>query len=250
MIIRDKEKKHHRVIICDDNSEQLEQMKIVCRETLHMADADVLVYSSGTDMYEDIRTGKFTENGIRTVVFLDIEMPGIDGVELGCQIHECMPGWVIVFITAHPEYAIKGYEARAFRYLLKPLTSEAVQGVMDDIHREYSGIHRMLLSLPGMEEPVRLDDIVYISAEDKYTMIYTRVGRITDRTSLAELEEMLREYGFFRIHRKYIVNMRYHREISKGRLILSGGEELPISRRRESVYREILMKKMEKDLEK
>ena len=121
---------------------------------------------------------------------------------------------------------------------------------MGDIHREYSGIHRMLLSLPGMEEPVRLDDIVYISAEDKYTMIYTRVGRITDRTSLAELEEMLREYGFFRIHRKYIVNMRYHREISKGRLILSGGEELPISRRRESVYREILMKKMEKDLEK
>ena len=250
MIIRDNEKEQYQIIICDDNAEQLERMKIVCIKAVQKADADVRVYSSGTDMYEDIRAGKLAENGIRTVVFLDIEMPGIDGVELGCQIHECMPGWVVVFITAHPEYAIKGYEARAFRYLLKPLTNESVKSVMDDIHREYSGIHRMLLSLPGMEQPVRLDDIIYISAEDKYTMIYTGGGRITDRTSLAELEKMLEEYGFFRIHRKYIVNMRYHREISRGRLILSGGEELPISRRRESVYREILMKKIEKDLGK
>lgn len=249
MIIRDNEKEQYQIIICDDNAEQLEQMKKVCIKAMQMADADVRVYSSGTDMYEDIRAGKLAENGIRAVVFLDIEMPGIDGVELGCRIHECMPDWVVVFITAHPEYAIRGYEARAFRYLLKPLTNESIKSVMDDIHREYSGIHRMLLSLPGMEQPVRLDDIIYISAEDKYTMIYTGGGRITDRTSLAELEKMLEEYGFFRIHRKYIVNMRYHREISKSRLILSGGEELPISRRREGVYREILMKKMEKDLE-
>ena len=93
-----------------------------------------------------------------------------------------------------------------------------------------------------------LDDILYMSAEDKYTMLYTQQERLIDRTSLQELEGMLENCGFYRIHRKYLVNLRYHRSMSKGMLQLSNGQELPVSRRRETGYREALRKWMEREL--
>lgn len=248
MVVRENAKDVYKIVICDDNPEQLEQMRCICCNVMQLPDDMVALYRSGVTMDEALRSGKLFCDGARLVAFLDIEMDGLDGVQLGRNIHELMPESVVVFITAHPEYAIRGYEARAFRYLLKPLTQTSVEKVMDEIRREFSENKSIKLKLSGFEKPICLEDIVYISAEDKYAIIYTADGHITARDSLGELERELEEHGFFRIHRKYLVNMRYHRELCRGKLILSDGNVLPVSRRRENMYRDKIMEKMEKEL--
>lgn len=248
MIVRENKNERYMIAICDDEPEQLEQMRCICCNVMQLPDDMVALYRSGVAMDEALRSGKLFCDGARLVAFLDIEMDGLDGVQLGRNIHELMPESVVVFITAHPEYAIRGYEARAFRYLLKPLTQTSVEKVMDEIRREFSENKSIKLKLSGFEKPICLEDIVYISAEDKYAIIYTADGHITARDSLGELERELEEHGFFRIHRKYLVNMRYHRELCRGKLILSDGNVLPVSRRRENMYRDKIMEKMEKEL--
>ena len=119
---------------------------------------------------------------------------------------------------------------------------------MGEIRREFSENKSIRLKLSGAERPICLDDILYISAEDKYAIIYTTDGHITARESLLELDSEQEQNGIFRIHRKYLVNMRYHRELCKGKLILSDGNVLPVSRRRENMYRDKIMEKMEKEL--
>lgn len=70
------------------------------------------------------------------LIFLDVVMDEKDGIELGKELRKLAPDSYLIFITAHPEYAIKGYEARAFRYILKPLTSEKVQEVLAEVRKE------------------------------------------------------------------------------------------------------------------
>lgn len=248
MVVRENKNERYMIAICDDEPEQLEQMRCICRDVMHLPDDMVAVYRSGMAMDEALGSGKLDGDGARLVAFLDIEMDGLDGVQLGRNLHELMPDSVVVFITAHPEYAIRGYEARAFRYLLKPLTHDSVEKVMGEIRREFSANKSVMLKLSGAEGSICLDDIVYISAEDKYAVIYTVDRHITARESLGELERELEEYFFFRIHRKYLVNMRYHRELCRGKLILGDGNVLPVSRRRENMYRDKIMEKMEKEL--
>lgn len=248
MVIRENRNEKYKIVICDDEQEQLEQMRHICRNMMQMPDDMVVTYSSGVAMDEDIRAGKLDSDGSRLVTFLDIEMPELDGIQLGRSIHERVPDGIVVFLTAHPEYAIMGYEARAFRYLLKPLTPASMEKVMDEIRKEFRGNQHIMLKFSEAEKPICLDDIAYIASEDKYAIIYSTDGHVTVRESLEELESELEEYGFFRIHRKYIVNMRYHRELFKGKLILSDGNTLPVSRRRENMYRKKIMEKMEKEL--
>ena len=93
---------------------------------------------------------------------------------------------------------------------------------------------------------IDLKDIYYLSSEDKYTFIYTADKHFMDSNSLNEYEELLNDYGFCRIHRKYMVNMVHHKSIGKKTVILDDGTELLLSRRREKEYREKLFYGMEK----
>ncbi len=94
--------------------------------------------------------------------------------------------------------------------------------------------------------PVR--DIIYISAEDKYTIVYTQNNYYITDESLKYYEGKLVPLGFFRIHRKYLINMYYHKSVSGNKLLLSHGIELPLSRRRNEAYKRKLFHFMKDDL--
>lgn len=238
-----------RIAICEDDKEMLQQLQTELHKLPELESTVIQTYESGKQLLDSL-TGQEPKaaDGQRLVVFSDIEMPELDGVTFGKRLHEQLPDSILVFVTSHSEYAIAGYEADAFRYLLKPVSSEQLRTVIREIKREWNRHPCLLLQLSDAERILRLEDILYLSAEDKYTMLYTRDGRLIERTSLQEFEQLLEEYGFCRIHRKYLVNLYHHRQYEKGTLELSNGQLLPVSRRREAVYREMLMKKLEKEL--
>ena len=181
-------------------------------------------------------------------VLVDIELPDIDGIELGKKIKELYPQIVLVFITSYVEYAVKGYEAKADRYLLKPISLKDIEGMVQDYLKEQTKVKRLILKDKEQEHLIYIKDILYISAEDKCTILYTENNRFVDYKSLNDYEKLLSDFGFYRIHRKYLINMYHHKSQTKGFVTLSNDTVLPLSRRREVQYRENLLKMLEKDL--
>lgn len=175
------------------------------------------------------------------VVFLDIAMPGLSGMDLAQEIQGAdRPPW-IVFVTAYDDFAVKAFEARALDYLLKPITPHRVADALGRV-RERLQAHPpgggAATSLPvdpppepdgrdpspkaqwimGMRDetaiPIRIADVVYITSENDQVLVYTVDRRYPTRHTLRELEQMLPNPVFFRCHRGYIVNLDYVREIS------------------------------------
>lgn len=229
------------VAVCDDEAEQLEELQQVLETCGKREQFAVEAYISAEQLLESIRQKTAQDQLLPDIIFLDIVMDEKDGIVLGKELRKLAPDSYLIFITAHPEYAIKGYEAQAFRYILKPLTGEKVQEVLAEVRKDCNQKQKFLVKSMDNEYIVDLRDIYYLNAEDKYTLIHTADGYYMDSTSLAEYEEILSAHGFYRIHRKYLVNTAHHKKINKKMVVLDNSVELPLSRRREKEYRETLL---------
>lgn len=168
------------------------------------------------------------------VVFLDIRMPGLTGIEVARAMAEVSPASQIVFVTAYDQYAIDAFEQGAIDYLLKPISRDRLEATMRRIQaRAASGpanneileslLHRLeqrtgvasakpplawVTASSGRETRlIQLDDVAYFRADNKYTVVMTEDGESLLRTSLRELLDALDPLTFKQIHRSTIVNM-------------------------------------------
>ena len=233
-----------RIAVCDDEKAHMEELgKILCN-IKGKCDIHVESFLSPHNFLNSLREGE----ALPDIIFLDIEMQELDGITLGKEIHNLSPDSYVIFLTAHPEYAVRGYEARAFRYLLKPSSEEVIANVLLEVNQERCKKKKLLLQCDGKEHVIPLKDIMYIGAEDKYTVLYTRKHRYIERISLNEYEKLLVDYGFYRVHRKYIVNFAYHKGMEKGKVYLPDDISIPICRRREKEYHKALLQYLEKEL--
>lgn len=157
------------------------------------------------------------------VVFLDVEMPLVSGVECAKKIADINPKAVIIFATAHEEYMPEAFEVYAFDYLIKPFKVERLNQTLERIKK--AGIVKPNESeitppnLPRTLEKliirnkdgislVNMEDIILIQREDRSTVIYTLQDRFTTSEGLSEIEEKLSRDLFFRCHKSYIINLR------------------------------------------
>lgn len=177
------------------------------------------------------------------VVFLDIQMPGLTGVQLAEALgtHSSPPA--IVFVTAHSEHAVKAFEVRATDYLVKPVELDRLKKTISRItpaaEQGSTKVDRILVEKAGKKLLISIEDIFYIMAKDDYSYLYTNTDRYLSTTSLANLESKLEKSGFFRIHRRYLVNLKHVKEVVPmygGTLLLTlsddASTQIPVSRRR------------------
>ncbi len=232
------EKKPLTIFICEDEKDQLNELVNTVKSLNVKENLITEAFLSANELLKVLETQK------PDIILVDIVMPEMDGITLAKKIREIAPDCYLIFTTAYEEYAIKGYEARAFRYLLKPITSKVLENLLAEVKREITKGQKLFIKTVDGEHIVNLDDIIYISAEDKYSILYTADRHFVDRTSLNEYENLLEPYGFSRVHRKFIVNRIYHKSMGRGIITLSNGVEIAISRRKEKEYRDILFKNM------
>lgn len=187
------------------------------------------------------------------LVFLDIQMPQMSGFEV---LQQASPiDFKVIFVTAHDKYAIKAIKFSALDYLLKPLdVDDLLQAVKryqlqsesparDQFQQLFSNLSLAStqfekLAVPSMDGVVFLpvQDIVYCQADGNYTRIHLREGEplLASRT-LKEFEQLLSEAGFCRVHHGSLINLKHIHKYVKGEggyLMLAGGHEVPVSRRR------------------
>jgi len=177
------------------------------------------------------------------VIFLDIQMPGLTGVQLAEVLSGLSRPPAIIFVTAHSEHAVKAFEVRATDYLVKPVELERLKQALSRLEpvaeQAPTRIERIPVEKAGKKLLVNVVDILYVMAKDDYSYLYTSTDRYLSTISLAQLEVKLEPVGFFRIHRRYLVNLSRVREVVPmygGTLLLTlsddASTQIPVSRRR------------------
>jgi two-component system, LytTR family, response regulator len=172
------------------------------------------------------------------IIFLDIEMPGLSGIELMRKITICGQP---VFITSHPEFALEGFELEAFDYLLKPVSSERFARCALRL-RDFHEMHKKAFAFDNDQNndfiiikqgydkyKIHTHDIVYLEAMRDYTKITTVTKQYLVLTTLNGITEKLPPDIFVRIHRSYVVNRNKIDAIQKNKINIQS-HELPIGK--------------------
>jgi two-component system response regulator LytT len=177
------------------------------------------------------------------IIFLDIQMPGLTGVQLAEVLAGLSSPPSIIFVTAHSEHAVKAFEVQAADYLVKPVEIDRLRQAIGRLEpaaeQAPAKVERIPVEKAGKKLLISVADILYVMAKDDYSYLYTSADRYLSTISLAQLEVKLEPVGFFRIHRRYLVNLARVKEVVPmygGTLLLTladdAATQIPVSRRR------------------
>ncbi|WP_125140184.1 LytR/AlgR family response regulator transcription factor [Clostridium transplantifaecale] len=190
-------------------------------------------YTSGNEFLENWPSKSYD------LIFLDILMDGISGIEVARKIRETDSECLLIFISSSKEYALQGFEVRAFDYLLKPLSEERFQRTMELCHNElvkhirYIEVKesRTLVKIP-------LGEIIYTDYYNHYIQIHTSVRLIRSYQQFDVFSPLLLCYPqFLCCYRNCIVNMDHVASVDKHDFIMENGERVPITRgSRNAIY--------------
>lgn len=215
------------IAICDDEQEQIAYLQKILQtwlgRTRHIA--KILTFSSAEAFLFE-----YSENQNFDILLLDIEMSGMSGVDLARKIRETNHTVQLVFVTGYYEYFSDGFDVSALHYLIKPTTAEKLYPVLDRAvanlqYRERS----VLVSTAEGDIKVPLSDIKYLESDRMYLNVCTVDGVFRARMALAAIANLLDD-TFYKIHRSYIVNLKYVRKVTRTAVTVEGGTELPLSR--------------------
>lgn len=233
-----------QIFICDDEKEHIDFFRqVLCEvEETKGYEIEVFFFQNAPELQKELyRRGEALE-ALPELIFSDIDMPEMNGISLGKMLNEEFPEICLVLLTAYAEFAIEGYETGAYRYLLKPVKAEDLDKILSDVSSRKSQEKQIVLKAGKEDIVLCLKDVLYIGAEDKYLFFHTADKKYMDRNSLGYYEEAFREFGFCRVHRKYLVNLRHHKSIQGYKLVLSNQDVIPISREKRAEYYKLFIK--------
>ncbi|MFD5327913.1 LytR/AlgR family response regulator transcription factor [Streptomyces sp. NPDC127092] len=243
-----------RVLAVDDEAPALGELLYLLR-----ADPRVRTAEGAGDATEALRrigraveAGPDGDEGI-DVVFLDIHMPGLGGLDLARLLAGFARPPLIVFVTAHEGFAVQAFDLEAVDYVLKPVRrerlAEAVRRAHDLVHAHVPAQplpEQIPVELGGVTRFVPVDDIAYVEAHGDYARLHTDQGSHLVRIPLSVLEERWADRGFVRIHRSHLVALGRIDELrldGGATSVRVGDAVLAVSRRHARQLRDLLMRR-------
>lgn len=221
--------------ICDDEEYIVRILKEKIQSCLNdiSDDTEFLEFSSGEELSA---CDKHVD-----LLFLDIDMPGVDGIEAGRLFHVRNRDCRIVMETARSDRMKEAFYLEAYRFITKPFDDAEIYEAIHSFFDSRAGYQKLLLSEHRRKSEIYQYDIKYIQTYDSYTEFIVDRRVMRSEKSLRELENELDGRMFFRIDKKYIVNFKYI-DSYEGRIVLIAGKEMKVARRRihefEARYRE------------
>lgn len=225
-----------RIAIVEDEAAVQEQLtSYVQRYTRQYGTPfEVTVFGSGVEILEDYRP-------VYDIIFLDVEMPHLDGMETARRIRALDSDVLLIFITNMAQYAIKGYAVGALDYVLKPVPyfafSQQLQKAVNQLARRVR--HYLAVPVDGGLRRLDAATVYYIESEGHRIHFYTEDGEFSAPGALKALEEKLASQPFARCNSGYLVNLAQVRGMQDG-MVLVGPHSLQISRPRRKAFVEAL----------
>ena len=218
-----------KIAFCDDDMEVLHQMNELLDRYRVERNEDITyaAFQSPFELLTEI------EKGIRPdILFLDVVMPGQNGMDVAKEIRQYDTNMKIIFLTSSPEFAVESYSVGAYFYQLKPIWEESFFRLMDAVLAECEKKKKNSLILRSKDGITRIDlqQLEYCEVLGRKLLFHLEDGAVLESAgSLDDLAGQLMQYGnFFRPHRSFLVNMEYIQNISSRSIKMVNDAEIPI----------------------
>lgn len=223
-----------RIAICDDEKQICELLKEKIEKYFFSKDTEfsIRIFLNG----EEVLQSELNEIDI---LFLDVDMPGRNGMETAKAIRKQNKEMIIVFLTAYSEFVFESFKVDAFRYLIKPVNNQELCETLDAVCDKLSKIENILtFQFQNETYRIKYSDIIYIEGMRDKIWIYCKDRTYRWRGTMKNLEEILEDKIFFQIHRSYIINMNKIKKYNSQKITLEGGYEVPVSKYRLNEFKE------------
>ena len=188
-----------KIAVVDDEKLWQTKMNKLLEDHTWKEEIDIDVFSSGEEFYK--------KRGY-DIVFMDIEMGKMDGFEAAHWYKENNPDSILIFLTSHVELSRRGYLFNAFRYIDKSNVEVELDEALSAVELLWQKNHVLEFHVVNMGTVhLKLQDILFIETEKRNVVIHTKEQSFISNRKIDELEEELKEWGFFRSHKSYLVNL-------------------------------------------
>lgn len=233
-----------KIAIVEDNSQDRERLRSFL---LDYGDKQAIsmkidCYSNGLEFID--RYHNFYD-----IVYFDIEMDLMDGMTAAQKLRKHDENVLIVFVTNFVQHAIRGYSVKAFDFLLKPLTAFNFQEHFQKVIHQIEKKEDFSIYVKSNSEIKRVDtnQLLFVESQGHYLYLTMKSEIITTMDTMKNMEEKLKDKGFFRCNNGYIVNLKFVQKIDKN-IVNVAGHELQISRPRKKAFMEALTNYIGDDL--
>lgn len=222
-----------KIAICEDETYWQEKIQGIIKAFFkkHQMECEITVFNQGENI---IQNSQFD------LIFLDMEMTGMDGLETARQIRKTNEESAIVFLTSHDEIIKKTFEVKAYRFIEKKEYQVEVVKCLASFVKENAEKESILVETKDGTVNIKLKDIMWLESSHNGSIIWGKQFDIASNTYLLEWEERLDSRMFFRCHRRYIVNLRWIESINED-VQLVNGYRIELSRRKKKELKNLYM---------
>lgn len=229
-----------RIAICDDEKQTADQIRKLVSGFFREKnmEASVVCFSGGEEL---LQYGKNID-----VLFLDIQMEGMDGMETARKLRSRNFRGFLIFITILKEMVFRSFEVQAYDYLVKPVGEKKFAGTMERllVSMNHAGGEKLLVQKGYERSIISFDEIVFAEIIDRKVYLHLASSEVVDFYDRIENLEARLDGRFFRCHRSYLINMRYLKSYKNGVAYMENGKEIPVSRLRNKAFSEVILQYM------
>lgn len=212
-------------IFCEDAKEKIEKL---------YQDYEIEMFHSGADLLEAKKN--------YDIIFLDIEMPNENGMDIAKKLKTQSIRGEIVFLTSHIECMPAAFKVKAFRFLGKPLELEELKETLEEAEKELFENKKLIVDSFGAELLIDVRDIIYIQSEKKTTKLYTMHYVIETDYALKYWIEKLENCDFCKVHKSFLISLRYVDKFEPDEIQLKNtGTCIPLSRRNYVLFKDVYL---------
>ena len=230
-----------RIAVCDDErvfAESLKnKLKVLFTSFLPEETIEIILFGDGQSLLDDVRSSLYE------VIFLDIEMPGLNGIEIAEQLKDSEENYIIVFTTNRDDLVFEALDSHPAGFLRKSHLDRDLPDMVSYILKNKSTNEiNLTVKHKGGYAKIYMSDIVYLENMGNTMTYVTTKGKLETRESVYKKESELTSYGFIRIHASFLVNMDHVYQVNKSSLVMDNGDSIPISRNRYKAIKDRFIK--------
>ena len=225
-----------RIAIVDDEKVIREQIKKLIEKK--QTDCEIDTYGTGEDLLK--------ADSVYDIIFLDIQMKGMNGIETAKALRQKADNTVLIFITGVKEYVFDAFDVSAFHYLIKPIEENKFwevcdRAVLEVTKKKQNPSGQIFIKTRSQSITLEQSDVMYIESRAKKVEIHTKTNIVEAYAAISELEKQL-VGSFYRCHRGYLVNMAFIAGYENDSITLNNGETIILSKDKYSEFVKVYMR--------
>ena len=228
------------IAICDDEKHMSDHIRAMASDFFRKKNREIQLrtFSSGEEL--------LSYDGQIDILFLDIQMKGMDGIETARKLRDSKFRGFLIFITVLKEMVFQSFEVQAYDYLVKPVEEKQFEKTMERLYTSMQNASEdSLLVQKGYEgRIIREEEIVFCEIIDRKIYLNLASGEVVDYYERIENLETKLGSHFFRCHRSYLINLKHLKGYKNGTACMDNGKEVPVSRLRSKEFSSVVLQYM------